>query len=88
MLARWDIWYPIIARLSELTALILLITSNTFSQKFLGKWWKRIQRTSYIYFITGGIMAAQLFPYKVYIPMGIVIFLYMLATYKNHKKSS
>ena len=53
MAARWELWYPIIARLSELTALILLVTSNDFSQKFLGKWWKRIQRTSYIYFITG-----------------------------------
>lgn len=88
MWIRWELWYPIIARLSELTALILLLTSNTFSQKFLWIWWKRIQRTSYIYIITWGIMAAQLFPWKVYpllILWGVV---FLIATWKNYKKSS
>ncbi|MCH8518820.1 ferredoxin [Candidatus Gracilibacteria bacterium] len=77
--ARWDIGLPLAARLSELTALVLLLTSNDISQKLLGSWWKRIQRSSYIYFITGGIMAAQLFPWKVYPLMMTVIFLYIIA---------
>lgn len=51
--SNWGWGYPLIARLSELTAIILLLTSNNISQKKLGKNWKRIQRSSYIYFITG-----------------------------------
>jgi len=77
--ARWELWLPLVARLSELTALILLLTSNNISQKILGSWWKRIQRTSYIYFITGWIMAAGLFPLKVYPFMAWVIILYIWA---------
>lgn len=56
---NWSLGYPLTARLSELTAIILLITSNNYSQKKLGKNWKRIQRTSYIYFITGWILAMR-----------------------------
>jgi len=51
--SAWTLWYGLFARLSEITAIILLATSNRFSQKILGIWWKRIQKTSYIYFVTG-----------------------------------
>jgi len=47
---KWQIGYPIIARISEFTAIILLATSNTYSMKLLKKNWKRIQRLSYPYF--------------------------------------
>ncbi len=58
-LSEWWLWYPLIARLSEFTAIILLLTSNNISQKYLKKNWKKIQRTSYIYFITWGILAMR-----------------------------
>ncbi len=83
---RWAVWLALTARLSELTALILLLTSNNFSQRFLGIWWKRIQRLSYVYFITGGIVAAQFLPYKIYPLMFFVGILYFLAFLKNRKK--
>lgn len=80
----WSLWYGLFARLSEVTAIILLLTSNNFSQKKLGIWWKRIQRTSYIYFITGGIIAAQwadnTFVY--YGPIVLVWILWILAKMK------
>lgn len=41
------------AHLGELTGIILLLTSNTWSQKLLGKYWKMIQRLSYVYFFSG-----------------------------------
>ena len=81
-LSRWEPWLALTARLSELTALILLITSNNISQRLLWRWWKRIQRSSYIYFITWGIMAAQTFPLKIYPLIGIVVVLYILAEVK------
>jgi DMSO/TMAO reductase YedYZ heme-binding membrane subunit len=43
----------IFPRLSEVTALILFVTSNNFSQKLLGKNWKRIQKLAYVYFLSG-----------------------------------
>ena len=35
LVARFGLWYPLIGRLSEFTALVLLLTSNSFSQKYL-----------------------------------------------------
>ena len=86
MWARWEPWLALTARLSELTALVLLLTSNNISQKVLWIWWKRIQRSSYIYFIAWWIMAAQTFPYKVYPFMMLVIILYLLAEIKLYKE--
>lgn len=84
----WWWGYPIIARLSELTAIILLVTSNNFSQKKLWKNWKRIQRVSYIYFITGGILAMRYGDdYFVMISMVLTIILFFLALfYKLYRK--
>ncbi|NVP17824.1 ferredoxin [Candidatus Gracilibacteria bacterium] len=79
---KWGVYYPIISRISEITAIILLVTSNNFSQKNLGIWWKRIQRSSYLYFICGGIIAAEYFPMKIYPSMIIVIILWILAQTK------
>lgn len=46
------------AHVGDLSGLILLLTSNTFSQKLLKQNWKRIQRLSYVYFYAGGIYEA------------------------------
>ena len=40
----------LLAHLSDLSAIILLITSNNLSKRLLGKNWKRVQRLSYVYF--------------------------------------
>ena len=80
-LAAWAPWLSLTARLSELTALILLFTSNRFSQKKLWIWWKRIQRLSYIYFYTGPIIALQYADHvwEYYIPMILLPIVWMIA---------
>lgn len=40
----------IFAHLADISAILLLITSNKLSKRILGKNWKRIQRLSYVYF--------------------------------------
>ena len=76
----WSWGYPLIARLSEVTAIILLLTSNNFSQKRLGKNWKRIQRSSYIYFISWWILAMRYGDdYGVQITMILVIWVFLTA---------
>lgn len=86
--SNWSWWYPLIARLSELTAIMLLVTSNNFSQKLLKKNWKRLQTVSYIYFITGWVLAMRYGDdYFVFWSMLIVIVLFLLAIcMKNYKK--
>mgnify|MGYP000853843214 CR=1 FL=1 len=40
---------------SDLTAFVLLITSNQYSKRVLGKNWKRIQKLAYVYFAAGAL---------------------------------
>lgn len=47
--------YSLLAHLGDVTAVILLITSNIFSKKVLGKYWKKIQKLAYVYFYAGGL---------------------------------
>ena len=47
--------YYFFAHLGDITAIILLATSNVFSKKILGKNWKRIQKLAYVYFYSGGL---------------------------------
>lgn len=54
-----DFWslngYAFWAHLGDATGIILLLTSNDFSIRILGKNWKRIQKLSYIYFLAAGL---------------------------------
>lgn len=50
--------FVLFAHLGDITGVILLLTSNRFSQKHLKQNWKRIQRLSYVYFFSGGIYEA------------------------------
>ena len=81
--ANWNSFYPILSRVSEITAVILLITSNNFSQRKLGIWWKRIQRSSYLYFLAWWIVAAKWVPEFYYWTMWIWWALFIAAFIKN-----
>lgn len=52
--ATLDYWsltnLALLAHLADISAILLLVTSNNLSKKLLGKNWKRIQRLSYVYF--------------------------------------
>lgn len=83
----WDRWMTLAARLSELTAIILLITSNNLSQRKLWKNWKRIQRTSYIYFITGWVLAMRYGDeYGVKVSMWLVGVIFIIALLLKYYK--
>lgn len=45
--------YRILSPLADISACILLITSNTYSKRVLGPNWKRIQKLAYVYFYAG-----------------------------------
>lgn len=82
----WSYGYPLLARLSEITAIILLLTSNNFSQKKLKKNWKRVQRLSYVYLIAGWIVAYRYWDdYFIKATLILVIVLFILAEIKKSK---
>ena len=42
--------YALLAHLADISAVILIITSNNLSKRIFGTWWKKIQQLSYVYF--------------------------------------
>ncbi len=50
-LSYWSmVDYAVLGHVADISAIILIITSNNFSKNILGTWWKRVQKLSYVYF--------------------------------------
>jgi DMSO/TMAO reductase YedYZ heme-binding membrane subunit len=45
--------FALLAHVGDVSAIILLVTSNNLSKRLLGFWWKRIQKLAYVYFYAG-----------------------------------
>lgn len=82
---KWNSFLKVSARLSEITALLLFITSNNISQRFLWVWWKRVQRLAYVYFIAGGIYIYSFGKEVALYSMIVWVILYIIALIKNRK---
>lgn len=60
--AYWSLnHFALLAHLADITAVILLITSNNFSKRIMGIWWKRVQRLSYVYFYASAFYVFAVF---------------------------
>lgn len=79
---KWS-WDKIIPRLTEVSAFILTITSNTFSQKLLWVNWKRLQKLAYLYFYAGWIYIYNFWKTEALYCMIIAFILYVIAFLKN-----
>ncbi len=75
----------LLAHLADISAVLLLVTSNKLSKQVLGKNWKRIQRLSYVYFYASAIYVffilgeSHVMAYLI-----IVTFFTVLAWLRNH----
>jgi DMSO/TMAO reductase YedYZ heme-binding membrane subunit len=47
--------YAVLGTLADLSAVILLVTSNQFAKRILGSSWKRVQKLAYVYFAAGAL---------------------------------
>ncbi len=75
----------IYAHLGDVTALILLATSNLYSKRILGRWWKRVQRLAYVYFYAGALYELLAYDSKFAgYALILVTVLVLLAYAKNH----
>jgi DMSO/TMAO reductase YedYZ heme-binding membrane subunit len=74
------------AHLADISALLLLITSNNFSKKIMGANWKRLQRLSYVYFYGSGIYIVGSFGDQVVFTYMIVVTVLTLLAYFSNKQ--
>jgi len=86
--AYWSLEnYALFAHLADVTAILLLITSNKFSKRVLGAWWKRIQRLSYVYFYASALYVYLSFGENLILSfMAIVTIVTIVAYVKNTPK--
>ena len=76
--------YKLLAHLGDITGIILLATSNTFSKQALGVWWKRVQKLAYVYFYAGALY--ELFAFNSFAALVALLFVTLvtlLAFIKN-----
>lgn len=84
----WDPGNPsTLGHIAEVTGLVLLITSNAFSQRLLGKWWKRIQRFAYLYFFSAGVYLVYLGKTGAAVSMVLVAAVWLVAYVRNRHKT-
>lgn len=70
--AYWSLQnLALLAHLADLSAILLLATSNNLSKRLLGTYWKKIQRLSYVYFYGSGL-------YVVFILQDYLVLLFMI----------
>jgi len=88
MLKYWSmVNYAVLAHMADLSAIILIITSNNFSKRILGDWWKKVQKLSYIYFY--GSVLYVYFSYRdidLLIMLLVATVLIFIASIKNKKR--
>jgi len=61
----------LLAHLADISAVLLLVTSNNLSKRLMGPWWKRLQKLSYVYFYGSGL-------YVVFSYQDIIVLDYMI----------
>ena len=86
--AYWSLsGYALLAHLGDLTGILLLITSNSFSKRILGPWWKRIQKLAYVYFYAGALYEFLVFYNALaFVAIGLVTLLVLIAFTQNLSK--
>lgn len=81
--------YALLAHLADISAILLIVTSNNLSKRLLGSWWKRIQRLSYVFFYASSLYVFLTFgKVSLLYAMAIITFVTVLAFIMNkHRKA-
>jgi len=87
-LSYWSVTnLALFAHLADISAVLLLVTSNQLSKRLLQKNWKRIQRLSYVYFYASATYVIFiLHDSKVIWYLIIVTILTLLAFFNNRQR--
>ncbi len=74
------------AHLADISAIILLVTSNNLSKRILGANWKRIQKLSYVYFYGSGLYVVFILKDYLILFYLIIVTILTLVAYQTNKK--
>lgn len=80
--------YAVLAHIADISAIALIVTSNNFSKKILGDWWKSIQKLAYVYFY-GSVLYVFLSYGSIYLLVALMLVtaLTYIAFIKNRNKN-
>ena len=79
----------ILAHLGDISAILLIVTSNNLSKRILGAGWKIIQKLSYVYFYASSLYVFLVFnDNTVLLSMLIVTMLTCVAYIKNKERAA
>ncbi len=88
-LAYWSpVHYALLAHLADISAIILLATSNNLSKRVMGALWKKVQKLSYVFFY-----ASSLFVFLSYGDIGpvfsmvVITLVTTIAYFKNKTRA-
>ncbi len=86
--AYWSLSkYALLAHLGDLSSVPLLITSNKYSKRVLGPWWKRLQKLAYVYFYAGALYELlALHSMLALVALVLVTALVVIASAKNRSR--
>jgi DMSO/TMAO reductase YedYZ heme-binding membrane subunit len=87
-LEYWSLYkFAVLAHVADISAVLLIVTSNNLSKKLLGSWWKKIQRLSYVYFYGSGLYVGLMYGNKeMIVAMVLVVAVSLWASVKNNNK--
>lgn len=79
--------YAVLAHMADISAIILIITSNNLSKRIMGDWWKKVQNLSYVYFY-GSVLYVYLTYGGAYLLVALILVtaLTFTAFLKNKRK--
>lgn len=79
--------FALFAHLADISAIILIATSNNFSKRILGSLWKKVQKLSYVYFYASSFYVFLVFENtSLLLSMFIVTALTMVAYLVNQRR--
>jgi DMSO/TMAO reductase YedYZ heme-binding membrane subunit len=78
--------YALLAHLADISAILLIVTSNSLSKRIMGTAWKKVQRLSYVFFY-----ASSLFVFLSYGDLGpvmsiVIVTIVTVAAYIRNSK--
>ena len=87
-LGYWSLTnYALIAHLADISAILLILTSNNLSKRLLGTLWKKIQRLSYVFFYASALYVYLTFGHiSLLLSMALITFVTVLAYIKNKQR--
>lgn len=77
--------FTLLAHLADLSGIVLLITSNNFSKRILGSWWKRVQRLSYVYFYASSLYVYLMFGKSLMLYAIVLVTIATVAAYLKNR---